>query len=335
MNTRYKIHILSARSLISYAREENNQYTFHLSKPDTRKCIMREAADEQDDNAMFYQTMCVLHGGNIEPPQSETALCDLQDVIFYADFNGIFDRGNSPKMMERQKKAEAMFRPEGVTLDFGNGAQRYLAFERSGSMSRQAKLSFIRADVHDEVRRQIMMDMVVGDCQLSKLYAYNGLMLSGGVRIDGINLADSHRVIVVKNETYRAQSKVVSVDGTAVSEAVKKYNRKEELRDITVLRYDGEGLISKELAKTVDNIYCGKHIHHSFQIRMPYVKGMVHEVNFKDFLKSAGSEYITDIWGVRHPVEKVEMILTQSMFKGYGWLTEDGMDLNDSLCVFR
>ena len=307
MNTRYKIHMLSARSLISYARAENNQYTFHLSKPDTRKCIMREAADEQDDNALFYQTMCVLHGSNIEPPQSETALCDLQDVIFYVDFNGIFDRGNSPKMMERQKKAEAMFRPDGVTLDFGNGAHRYIAFERSGSMSRQAKLSFIRADVHDEVRQRIMMDI----------------------------LADSHRVIVVKNETYRAQSKVVSVDGTAVSEAVKKYNRKEELRDITVLRHDGEGLISKELAKTVDVIYCGKHIHHSFQIRMPYVKGMVHEVNFKDFLKSAGSEYITDIWGVRHPVEKVEMILTQSMFKGYGWLTENGMDWNDYLSIFK
>ena len=335
MNTRYKIHMLSARSLISYATAENNQYTFHLSKRDTRKCIMREAADEQDDNALFYQTMCVLHGSNFEPPQSETALYDLQDVIFYVDFNGIFDRGNSPKMMERQKKAEAMFRPDGITLHFGNGAQRYLAFERSGSMSRQAKLSFIRADVHDEVRRRIMMDMVVGDCQLSKLYAYNGLMFSGGVRIDGINLADSHRVIVVKNETYRAQSKVVSVDGTAVNEAVKKYNRKEELRDITVLRHDGEGLISKELAKTVDNTYCGKHIHHSFQIRMPFVKGMVHEIDFKDFLKSAGSEYITDIWGVRHPVDKVEMILTQSMFKGYGWLTENGMDWKDYLSIFK
>ena len=175
--------MLSARSLISYAREEHDQYTFHLSKTDTRKCIMREAADVQDDNALFYQTMCVLNGCNIEPPQSESAHPDLQDVILYVDFNGIFDRGSSPKMMERQKKAEAMFHPDGVTLDFGSGAHRYLAFERSGSMSRQAKLSFIRADVHDEVRRRIMMDMVVGDCQLSKLYAYNGLMLSGGVRI--------------------------------------------------------------------------------------------------------------------------------------------------------
>ena len=335
MNTRYKIHMLSARAIISYARLENEQYCFQLNTIDTRKCIMRDAADEQDDNALFYQTMCVLKKQNIEPSKSEIALPDLQGVIFYVDFNGIFDRGGSPKMMERQKKAEAMFRPEGVTLDFGNGAQRYLAFERSGSMSRQAKLSFIRADVYDEVRQRIMMDMEVGHCQLSKLYAYNGLMLSGGVRIDGINLTKPHRVIVVKNETYRARTKVITVEGDGTNEAVKQYSRKEDVRDITVLRHDGEGLISKELAGTIDKIFCGKHIHHSFQIRMPFVKGMLHEVHFHDFFFSAGSRYIIDIWGVRHPVDDVDIILTQSMFKGCGWLTENGMDWNDYLCAFK
>ena len=335
MNIRYKIHMLSARAIISYARLENEQYCFQLNTIDTRKCIMRDAADEQDDNALFYQTMCVLKKQNIEPSKSEIALSDLQDVIFYVDFNGIFDRGSSPKMMERQKKAEAMFRPEGVTLDFGNGAHRYLAFERSGSMSRQAKLSFIRADVHDEVHRRIMLDMKIGNCQLSKLYAYNGLMLSGGVRIDGINLTKPHRVIVVKNETYRARTKVITVEGNGTDEAVKKFSRKEDVRDITVLRHDGEGLISRELAGTIDKIFCGKHIHHSFQIRMPFVKGMLHEVHFHDFFFSAGSKYITDIWGVRHPVDDVDIILTQSMFKGCGWLTENGMDWNDYLRAFK
>ena len=335
MNVRYKIHTLSARAIISYARLENERYCFHLNTIDTRKCILRDAADEQEDNALFYQTMCVLNGSNIEPPKSEIALTDLQDVIFYVDFNGIFDRGSSPKMLERQKKAESMFRPEGITLDFGNGAHRYLAFERSGSMSRQAKLSFIRADVYDEVRRRIMLDMEVGNCQLSKLYAYNGLMLSGGVRIDGINLAKPHRVIVVKNETYRARTKVITVEGDGANEAVKKYSRKEDVRDITVLRHDGEGLISKELAGIIDKIFCGKHIHHSFQIRMPFVKGMLHEVHFHDFLFSAGSKYITDIWGVRHPVDAVDIILTQSMFKGYGWLIDNGMDWNDYLRIFE
>ena len=48
-------------------------------------------------------------------------------------------------------------------------------------MSRQARLSFIREDFYDAVRRRIMMDMTIGDCQLSKLYAYNGLMTASAL----------------------------------------------------------------------------------------------------------------------------------------------------------
>ena len=156
MNVRYKIHMLSARAIISYARLENEQYTFQLNTIDTRKCIMRDAADEQDDNALFYQTMCVLKKQNIEPPKSENALVDLQDVIFYVDFNGIFDRGSSPKMLERQKKAEAMFRPEGIMLDFGNGAQ---------AVRRSCRLSAL----------MFMMKCADGSCLIWKLETVSSL----------------------------------------------------------------------------------------------------------------------------------------------------------------
>lgn len=64
-------------------------------------------------------------------------------------------------------------------------------------MSRQARLSFIRADYYDGVRRRIMLDMEIGQCQLSKLYAYSGLMLSSGTRVDGIEIDRPHRVTVV------------------------------------------------------------------------------------------------------------------------------------------
>ena len=75
---------------------------------------------------------------------------------------------------------ETMFRPEGVTLDLGDGPRQYVAFERSNSMSRMGRLSFLRADLWETVRRRIMLDLELGRCQLSKLYAYNGLMLSTG-----------------------------------------------------------------------------------------------------------------------------------------------------------
>ena len=85
----------------------------------------------------------------------------------------------------------------------------------------------------------------------------------------------------------------------------------------------------------MDEKLCGKKVHTSFQIRMPYVKGMLHEVDFKDFLTLCGTDTITDLWGMEHSVRDVDVILTKSMFKGYGWLTENGKSWEDYWAAFR
>ena len=334
MPLNYQIHILPASVMLGYAKKEDGQYTFSLSKIATEKCILRTGAKTQEDNALFYQILSVLHRGKPTLPQEGTVSDVLTDVIFYMDFYGIFGSGKTERQIERQKKAEAMFRPEGILLDFGTGPQKYLAFERSGNMSRGARLSFIRADLHDEVRRRIMLNLSVGRCQLSKLYAYNGLMLSGGTRIENVDLTKHHRVIVVDNPSFRTNARVITVEPVS-GEAVRRYRRVETVKDISVTRFDGEGLVSREFAKRIDQTCCGKHIHTSFQIRMPFVKGMVHAVDFKDFLHSAGCDRITDIFGETHPVSEVDLILTKSMFKGYGWLIENGKTWEDYLDAFR
>ena len=332
---KYQIYQLSARSVLGYAREQDGAYTFTLDAAETKKCV--SLASEQDDNALFYQIMCVLHGDDFAVPKDQRVIFDLAEIIFYMDFAGIFDhRTGRKKYLTRRKKAEAMFRPEGIVLDFGGGPHAYVAFERSGSMSRQAKLSFIRRDYYEPVRRRIMMDLEIDRCQLSKLYAYNGLMLSGGVRIDGIEIDRPHRVIVVDNPVFtESRLPVITVEGGEILGGVRRYHRVEKLMDVGTLQFDGEGLISREYAKIIDSAYCGRHPHHSFQIRLPYIKGMLHEVDFKDFLKSAGVDAITDIWGEVHRVADVDIILTKSQFKGYGWLTENRKSWADYWDAFR
>ena len=334
---KYRIYELSARAVISYGRQQEGTYAFHLSAAETEKCKSLSAPHEQDDNALFYQTMCVLHGDAFTGAPEGQLVTDLSDVIFYMDFSGIFDRsGARKKHLIRQEKARALFRPEGVSLDLGSGAHRYLAFERSGSMSRQARLSFIREDFYDAVCRRIMMDMTIGDCQLSKLYAYNGLMLSSGIRIDGIGIDRPHRVVVIDNPTRTERNvSVITVEDDRTQSSTRKYHRVEKKEDIEITCFDGEGLISKEYARVVDEKLCGKKVHTSFQIRMPYVKGMLHEVDFKDFLTLCGTDTITDLWGMEHSVRDVDVILTKSMFKGYGWLTASGMNWEDYRTVFR
>ena len=334
---KYRIYELSARAVISYGRQQECAYAFQLSAAETEKCKSLSAPHEQDDNALFYQIMCVLHGGTFTGTPGGQLVTDLSDIIFYMDFSGIFDRsGSRKKHLIRQEKAKALFRPEGVSLDFGPGPHRYLAFERSGSMSRQARLSFIREDFYDTVRRRIMMDMTIGDCQLSKLYAYNGLMLSSGIRIDGIGIDRPHRVVVIDNPTRTERNvSIITVEDDGTQSSTRKYHRVEKKEDIEITCFDGEGLISKEYARVVDEKLCGKKVHTSFQIRMPYVKGMLHEVDFKDFLTLCGTDTITDLWGMEHSVRDVDVILTKSMFKGYGWLTASGMNWEDYRTVFR
>lgn len=179
---RYRIFTMSAAALMAYAQEgAEGYYTFALNVKATEKCKVQASLHEQQDCALFFQAMCVLHEDSYQMPTEDTLVSDLSDVICYVDFSNIFDRNAAQNRHAiRQKKAESMFRPEGITLDFGAGPHRYVAFERSNSMSRKSQLSFVREDFYEPLRQGIMLDMEIGPCQLSKLYTYNGLMPSGG-----------------------------------------------------------------------------------------------------------------------------------------------------------
>ncbi|HCA30054.1 MAG TPA: hypothetical protein DEP23_11050, partial [Ruminococcaceae bacterium] len=87
----------------------------------------------------------------------------------------------------------------------------------------------------------------------------------------------------------------------------------------------GEGLVSREFAEKMDMEFCGKHVHNSFQIRLPYIKGVVQEVDFKSLFAEFSVPFIVDIWGEKHPVQDVDLILTKSMFKAFGWMTDNGL----------
>ena len=335
---RYLIRRLSVRAMLSYAQPiGEDQYTFSLTPAQTKEVIMGDGDTWQEDNAIFFQTMCVLHGSEYEQPTEDALLSDLSDVLLYLDFKGIFDRdAGNPKVALMQKKTESMFRPEGITLNFGHGSMRYLAFERSGSMSRNAILSFVRADIYEEFSRRMTVGMTLGNCQLSKLYAYNGLLFSSGTRIETDMLWDKDAIVVVDNPTaVYSDIDVITVEDTTGSGDVRNYERVEKKSDVAVTLFDGEGILSPALAEEIDRLYCGKHIHTSFQIRMPYIKGMVHEVDFHGLFREATVTKITDLWGVEHPIERVRMILTKSQFKGCGWMTENGLTFEEYLKRLR
>ena len=335
---RYLIRRLSVQAMLSYAQPiGEDQYSFSLTPAQTKSIITGDGDTWQEDNAIFFQTMCILRGEKYKEPTSDTLISDLAEAILYLDFKGIFDRdADNPKAALMQKKTEAMFSPEGITLNFGQGDARYLAFERSGSMSRSAVLSFVRADIYEELSRRMTVGMTLGVCQLSKLYAYNGLLFSSGTRIETDMLWEKDAIVVIDNPTavYPDVDIITVEDKTGIGD-VRNYERVEKKSDVAVTLFDGEGILSPALAEEIDRLYCGKHIHTSFQIRMPYIKGMVHEVDFHGLFREATVTKITDLWGVEHPIERVRMILTKSQFKGCGWMTENGLTFEEYLKRLR
>ena len=248
---------------------------------------------------------------------------ELYDAFVRVDFTGIYDGRPVGRVSEYRAQAERLFRPEGVVINFGGPDFVYRVFEGSANMSRHNQIYFVRSDLYDTLREHMTLGMTIGKCQLSKLCAYNGLLFSSGIRT-GEDVFHSKRTIVIDNpKSVVWDTPIITVEDDGSDEAVRRYHRVEKRADVEVLEFDGEGLISKELAHGLST-RVGE-THHSFQIRMPYIKGVVHEVDFKSLFQELGIQEITDLWGEKHLVSDVDLILTKSMFKGFGWMTENGL----------
>lgn len=195
--------------------------------------------------------MCALYGENYRAEPD----CDkLKDALIYIDFSGTFDGRGYTRISYAIKKAECMLGKEGITLDFGRGPARYLAFERSANMSRNSVLSFVRADLYEPLRERMMLGMKIGKCQLAKLYAYNALMYTSGRRINDPYLLSENKIIVIDNpKSIIKNANIVTVEDDGSDEPVRKYARVEKTADVEVLEFDGEGIISKELAYSLDS----------------------------------------------------------------------------------
>ena len=314
----YVIYQVSALSIIKGATGTYDKWRFYFNATDSSKEYL-VTETKQDECPMFHQAMCVLYGDDYK----KVLVSDkLKNALVYIDFSGIFSRRRWAHEEFDVNKAEGMLGPDGITLDLGKGDAKYIAFERSASMSRKNILSYVREDLYEVLRERIMLGMRIGKCQLSKLYAYNGLMYTSGRRIENPDLLSENKIIVIDNtKSIVKDAHIITVEDDGSDEPMRAYHRVEKQADVEVLEFDGEGIVSKELAYSIDP----SSEHHSFQIRMPYIKGVVHEIDFKSLFSELGVTQITDIWGKKYDVDNVDLILTRSMFKGFGWMAENGL----------
>ena len=102
MPRRYRIYLLSAKTILSYAKEEGGAVTIALNRDATRRCVV-SGRQEQEENALFFQIQCALHGDGFIPTEEPGVVEDLSAVLCYVDFSGIFDRSPaSPRVARLQ-----------------------------------------------------------------------------------------------------------------------------------------------------------------------------------------------------------------------------------------
>lgn len=108
---------------------------------------------------------------------------------------------------------------------------------------------------------------------------------------------------------------------------------------VTINKFDGCGLITLDLAKQINNeLNAGNKkklpFGYTFQIRMPFIKGIVNSCNIEEFCKEHN---ITKIYGKtydknqklkEYDISKVKMILTESQFKCAKLMKNAGMTID-------
>lgn len=164
----------------------------------------------------------------------------------------------------------------------------------------------------------------------AKWSKYKALSLSDAESLDDIDLQNSAMIVVpdckIKvflNDPYWEASEPDQLV-TAV------FKKTEQM----VNAFDGMGIVSPQYAKKMRNMLATSNgleenpQPSSFQIRLPFIKGVLHEVDFRKFFKEEffsekqQPAVIYDIWGTAHPTDRVQIILTESMFKGQPWYTQ-------------
>ena len=237
---------------------------------------------------------------------------------------------NSEKIKEIQSKIhEILFIPEYITIEmvhnshykhmYQNGlkinGKKYVRFNSSASQARTSTVVFVEEDIKDELTKTIdngrneNVELVP-----SKLNAYRGLAGSSTQTVS------TPRFCLVPD--YFSET-VVDVDFVTETE----FNKDDiiEQRQITenFNRFDGQGIISVELAEKWANELNLDYIPSQWCIRHSFLKGMVTVFDIKKFckLKNKGNYIIETSYknedGSRKTVDlrNIDLIITESQFK--------------------
>lgn len=313
--------------------------------------------DTMDECPLLYQ---LVNSDTFKESKTDTENTRnwLHDKLFIMDFDGVFVRNLSANDSVNAKRCYNLARAKdivenGIDVQFSKEKKvHFVTFDKSGNMSRQSRITFINEDYYDELNRRLNLDMDFSKINviLSKFYAYRGLYLSSSSRVNHKKIEITPETLVIIKDvrkkklskdkesivlgpSYERKVPIVSAEKGAFNKEsnTQIWNFTSVVKDELLYSetpFDGVGLISPEYSKYINeslNIDGAS----SYQVRMPFVKGMLHCVDFKGFLSEHDTENMQqdsyeyeDAFGINRDLKKAQILLTESMFKGMKWLID-------------
>ncbi|MGF6375082.1 hypothetical protein M2140_000116 [Clostridiales Family XIII bacterium PM5-7] len=201
--------------------------------------------------------------------------------------------------------------------------------ERSASMTRSGMLSFVDTTIIDELNERVNMDIADTKTVLSKKYAYRGLFLSSSHMLEGffpkmIVVPDYFPTIKDQHIKYAYDDTLHFVDKEGRERTWTQKNIAEGIRDIEINAFDGSGICHPAISRQIEQLLGSPTPVSSYIIRAPYIKGLVHEIDYESFFLERGITQIKDIWGIYHDFSEPMIIMTEGMYKGLGYFKTYG-----------
>lgn len=358
MNTRkQKIRTINAKALFKYFPKGKNDeiYAIYLiNKALCRNVIKQE--EDMEECPVFYQFYKEIESRCSENEKFEITGTTLLDKMLVMDFDNIFmsfdesvsDSVKGYKESLQECAKDIIENGFNVYAEESDKPVHMVAFDKSGNMSRKSRISFIDENYYDALneRLNLGMDFSQIEIQESKYYAYRGLYLSSSKRIEHEDFdITPETLVVIQDERKDPKNPDKSITGYNY-EKITYISAKENLNNVgnngkvwdiddqgekKVLYvdkpFDGVGFIAPSYGKLV-NAALGTEGATSFQIRLPFAKGMLHQVDVHGFLdeynkeRSENAHIYIDAFGIKRDLGKARIFITESMFKAKKWILQ-------------
>ncbi len=380
-----------------------------------------ENTDFYDDTALFHQMLCQL---DKESDRVKALISDknealrLKRLLIFVDFGNLFlslSENKNREIIDKNEYTVNELRPNsraisneyrlyqmfehGIDIKFSDedaailgdilgktsdGYMTFIPFDKSGSMSRESKMSFVNNTIPgylSNLNKRLLLDIdfsidkrdekksIIGANEISRFYAYKGLYLSSARRINSCyeildrkdmeSLVLNEETVIILKDKYEARKgsgevnnnllvEYITAEKDGETNKIKMESQENGIkpRELEIGSiFDGEGIISKEYKERINDMLGLKRRGDnpkeatSFQIRMPFAKGMLHTVDFLGFLRDefgiTDSYMIKDYFGIERDLKKARIILSNSMFKAAKWfvklrMVRSNRDLRDN-----